>query len=227
MERHFETELKGLKELILNMGSYVEKSIEHACSAIISREAERFDRVHQYEKRINDAHKEVDKHCLQLLARQAPVAADLRLILVIVKINSDLERMGDQACNIAHNGKDYLSCIPVITKTDLVAMAQIVKQMVRESLDAFVRRDVNLSRQVLEKDDQVDEAKNEMFQELKEYMKSHPLEIDGCMDLILITRNLERLGDHATNIAEQVIFLATGDDIRHGYNPQSNRSSAS
>ena len=226
MERHFETELKSLKELILNMGSYVEKSIEQACSAIISRELDRFDRVHQYEKRINDAHKEVDKHCLQMLARQAPVAADLRLILVVVKINSDLERMGDQACNIAHNGKDYLARPPVTTKTDLVGMANIVKQMVRESLDALVRRDIDLSRQVLERDDQVDLAKNEMFEELKEYMKAHPQDIDSCLDLILIARNLERLGDHATNIAEQVIFLATGDDIRHG-NIQTPRSSVS
>lgn len=219
MERHFETELKSLKELILNMGGYVEKSIEQACAAISGREVSRFDRVHEYEKRINESHKQVDKQCLQMLARQAPVAADLRLILVVVKINSDLERMGDQACNIAHNGKDYLSRPPVETKTDLVAMGNVVKQMVRESLDAFVRRDVSLSRQVLERDDQVDQAKNEMFRELKEYMKSHPQEIDSCLDLILIARNLERLGDHATNIAEEVIFLATGDDIRHGNNP--------
>lgn len=218
MERHFESELKSLKELILNMGGYVEKSIEQACAAIANRDVGRFEYVHQHEKSINEAHKAVDRQCLQVLARQAPVAADLRLILVVVKINSDLERMGDQACNIAHNGRDYLAREPIHTKTDLLAMANLVKQMVRESLDAFVRRDTELSQLVLEKDDEVDEAKNEMFNELKEYMKDHPDQIDSCLDLILIARNLERLGDHATNIAEQVIFLATGDDIRHGNN---------
>ncbi|MCB0367047.1 MAG: phosphate signaling complex protein PhoU [Bdellovibrionaceae bacterium] len=226
MDRHFEIELKGLKQLILEMGGYVEKSIEQACRAILDRNPKCFEMVSTYEKKINEAHKEVDRQCLEMLARQAPVAADLRLVLVITKINTDLERMGDQACNISYTGRDYISRAPVATKVDLVEMAAKVRGMVRDSLDAFVRLDTDLSRDVMSRDDQIDQAKDQIFAELKIYMKENPSEIEASLDLILIARNLERLADHATNIAEEVIFLATGDDIRHGTESTDNKPSA-
>lgn len=225
MDRVFETELKDLKELILEMGGYVEKSIEQACSAMSNREPGQFNLVTNYEDKINEAHKEVDHQCLQLLARQAPVATDLRLVLVIAKINTDLERMGDHSCNICFNGKDYLSHPPVQTKTDIVNMATQVRGMVRDSLDAFVRLDVTLAQMVLDRDDRVDAAKDQVFNEMKEQMKINSDQIEPCLDLILIARNLERLADHATNIAEEVIFLVTGDDVRHGTDLTSNQSS--
>ena len=216
MDRGFEKELKELRELILEMGGYVENSIDQACNAIIDRKPGKFRLVTNYEDRINEAHKQVDRQCLQLLARQSLVAADLRFVLVVAKINSDLERMGDQAYNISFNGQSYLSYPPVHTRTDILNIAKMVRKMVRDSLDAFVHLDVDLSQRVLEGDDSVDNAKDQIFNELKEYMKSQPNQIDACMDLILIARNLERLADHATNIAEEVIFLVTGDDVRHG-----------
>ncbi|MCC7405059.1 MAG: phosphate signaling complex protein PhoU, partial [Bdellovibrionales bacterium] len=184
MDRHFETELKGLKHLILEMGSFVEKAIELACQGIAERENQRFSLINNYEEKINRAHKEVDRQCLQLLARQALVASDLRLVLVVTKINTDLERMGDQACNILYNGQDYLAHPPIPIKTDIINMATQVRAMVRDALDAFVRLDVGLSRQVLTRDDVIDNAKDQVFAEVKEYIKTHPFEIDACLDLI-------------------------------------------
>lgn len=146
------------------------------------------------------------------------MAKDLRLVLAVTKINTDLERMGDQASNIAFCGEDYIKrhARPIFVK-ELTEMTKEVQYMVKASLDAFVRRDVELSRQVLERDDTVDAFKEKIFNGLKQKMAEDNTQIDACMDLILIARNLERLADHATNIAEEVIFLATGDDIRHGH----------
>lgn len=216
MQRHFDVELKDLKEQILTMGGCVERAVEEATQALILREAERFDRVTELEKSINAAHMKVDEACLKLLARQSPLAADLRLIVAIIKINTDLERMGDQAVNISHNGRRYLEEPPLKPLIDLPRMATDVRAMVRDALDAFVRRDLNLARQVMDRDDSVDALKNQIFRELITYMIGDPKTIERSLNLILIARNLERLGDHATNIAEDVIFAITGEDIRHG-----------
>jgi phosphate transport system protein len=216
MERHFETELRNLKQRILAMGGAVEKAIEEATQALIDRKPENFERVYELEKTINQSHIEVDEACVNLLARQQPLAADLRLVVAIIKINTDLERMGDQAVNIAHNGTRYLVEPPLKPLIDIPRMAGEAKLMVREALDAFVSQNVDLARDVLDRDDTVDAFKNQIFRELLTYMMSDPHSIERAMNLILIARNLERVGDHATNIAEDVIFAITGDDIRHG-----------
>lgn len=216
MERHFESELKALKERILTMGGAVERAIEEATQALIEREPVRFRSVHDLEKNINQSHVEVDEACVRLLARQSPLAADLRLVVAILKINTDLERMGDQAVNIAYNGEKYLSEPPLKPLIDLPRMAQIVREMVRQSLDAFVTKDLKLAREVLNRDDVVDQYKDQIFRELLTYMISDPRTIERALNLILIARNLERLGDHATNIAEDVIYAISGQDIRHG-----------
>lgn len=217
MFRHFDSELSGLKEKILAMGGLVERSIEEATQAIFKREPERFEFVRSFEERINEHHVLIDEECLELLARKAPLAQDLRLILAVVKINTDLERMGDQAINISHNGREYLAKPPVRPLTDFSEMAREVREMVRNSLDAFVKQDLTLAQRVLERDDVVDRFKNTIFQELTSYMRIHPQDIEVCLNLILIARNLERLADHATNIAEDVIFVRTGRDVRHGH----------
>lgn len=216
MQRQFEIELKDLKEQILAMGGHVEQAVEFATQALIQRQPAMFKQVHDLEARINREHMEVDESCLELLARQSPLAADLRLVIAILKISTDLERMGDQAVNIAYNAKDYLEGEPVKEMVDIPKMANEVKAMVRDALDAFVRQDRKLAEEVLLKDDVVDNLKDKVFHELIAYMTRTPTNIERALDLILIARNLERLGDHATNIAEDVIFAVTGDDIRHG-----------
>jgi phosphate transport system protein len=216
MERYFDTELRALKERILAMGGCVERAIEEATQALIERRPERFEQVFTLERSINQAHIEVDEACLKLLARQSPLAKDLRLIVAIIKINTDLERMGDQAINISHNGTRYLKEQPLKPLIDIPRMAQEVRTMVREALDAFVRQDAALAQQVLDRDDSVDALKHQVFRELVTYMLGDPKAIERALQLILIARNLERIGDHATNIAEDVIFAITGQDIRHG-----------
>jgi phosphate transport system protein len=216
MERHFDIELKNLKEQILAMGGCVERAIEEATQALIERKPERFDRVYELEKTINQSHIQVDEAALKLLARQSPLAADLRLVVAVIKINTDLERMGDQAVNISQTATRYLKEPPLKPLIDIPRMAQEVRTMVREALDAFVRHDVKLAREVLNRDDSVDALKNQIFRELITYMVSDPRAIERAIQLILIARNLERIGDHATNIGEDVIFAITGEDVRHG-----------
>lgn len=216
MERAIDTQLDDLKKLILLMGGHVEKALAQAIAALIARDNHQFNEVHEIEKNINEAHVRVDEACLGLLAKQGPVARDLRLILSIVKINTDLERMGDQSVNIAYTGKDYLARKPLQQLNDITKMADLARAMVKESLDSFVRGDVEMAKKVLLMDDQVDHLKNKVFNELMGHMKNNSQDVEASMDLILIARNLERLGDHATNIAEDVIFAFTGQDIRHG-----------
>lgn len=216
MQRQFETELKNLKEQILAMGGHVEEAVEVATQALLQRKPEALKKVHELESKINREHIEVDESCLQLLARQSPLAADLRLVIAVLKISTDLERMGDQAVNIAYNAKDYMQGEPIKDLVDIPRMATEVRAMVRDALDAFVRQDNDLARKVLEKDDVVDALKDKVFQDLIGFMTKNPDKVGQALDLILIARNMERLGDHATNIAEDVIFASTGKDIRHG-----------
>lgn len=221
MLRHLDTELQELKDILLEMGGAVEKSVEEACFGLLKRQPRRFKEAHRLEKRINELHLEVDQTCLTLLAKQAPVARDLRTAMAIIKINTDLERMGDQAVNISYAGNEYLNLpgVPEVLK-DLETMVEEVRAMTRDSLDAFVRRDVDLSRSVLSRDDSVDQLKDKLVSRLRDEMIENKDQIDSCLCLISVARNLERLADHATNIAEDVIFLATGDDIRHGHTDQ-------
>lgn len=216
MERRIESELKDVKSQILAMAGYVEQAIQRAVEALEERSHGKLAEVHAIEKKINQAHIDVDTSCLGLLARQAPVAADLRLILAIIKINTDLERMGDQAVNLSHNTEHYLKHPTVSVAQNLPQMSALVRSMVRESLDAFVNSDLALARKVLMSDDAVDAFKDRTVQQLMELMKSDATRVDACLNLILIARNLERLADHATNIAEDVIFATTGEDVRHG-----------
>jgi phosphate transport system protein len=205
-----------LKDKLLLMGGYVEKAIEEATLGLVEARTERFARVHEHEKTVNQLHKEVDEDCLHLLATQSPMAKDLRTIIAVIKINTDLERMGDQAVNIALNAEEYMTEPPIKPLIDIPRMAEISRWMVKESLDAFVQVDLKRSNDVLLRDDEVDKLKNQIFRELLSYMLSDPKRVEQALNLILIARNLERIGDHATNIAESVVFIGTGKDIRHG-----------
>lgn len=216
MERHhFEEELQALKSRLLNMGALVEERVHQAIQALMERRPEATDKIITGDQDVNDLQIEIDDRCLKLLALQQPMATDLRLITAAMKINSDLERIGDQAVNIAENAARVLVHPPLKPLLDLPRMAEITERMTRDSLDAFVRRDPDLARDILARDDEVDALKDQVFRVLLTYMMADPATIERALGLILVSRNLERIADHATNIAEDVIFLVEAKDVRH------------
>jgi phosphate transport system protein len=216
VERRVDTHLESIKNHILSMGGHVEEALNVALRALQKKDISAFSSVHDIEEKINKDHITVDKECMAFLAKQGPVAKDLRWIFSIIKINSDLERMGDQCVNIAHIGKDYLERPLLPIPAEIQEMTQIVQRMVKGSLDCFVREDIEFSKEILLMDDEVDNRKQKVFKDVSLALEGNPKAVPAGLDLILIARNLERLGDHATNIAEDVIFVTTGKDIRHG-----------
>jgi phosphate transport system protein len=216
MERHhFEEDLQALKNRLLNMGALVEERVHQAILALIERRPEVTERIIAGDQDVNDLQIEIDDRCLKLLALQQPMASDLRLITSAMKINADLERIGDQAVNIAENAARVLAHPPLKPLLDLPRMAEIAERMTRDSLDAFVRRDPDLARSILARDDEVDQLKDQVFRVLLTYMMADPATIERALGLILVSRNIERIADHATNIAEDVIFLVEAKDVRH------------
>jgi phosphate transport system protein len=197
------------------MGGLAEDRVQVAVDALVSRDRERLDGVLGGDEPINQLHLEIDGLAFRLLALHQPVASDLRVIVAAIKINSDLERVGDMAVNIAEAAHRYLARPPVKPLLDLPRMADIAQTMLRDALDAFVRRDVALAQSVLDRDDTLDNLKMQIFRELLTYMLQDPTTIEGALELILISRHLERIGDHATNIAEDIIFVVSAKDVRH------------
>jgi phosphate transport system protein len=216
MERHhFEEELQALKNRLLTMGALVEERVHQAVRALIDRRLDEAEAVIAADKEVNDLQIDIDDRCLKLLATQSPLAIDLRLITAAMKINADLERIGDQAVNIAENVIKLLPQPPLKPLIDIPRMAELAQQMTRDALDAFVKKDPVLARDVLRRDDEVDNLKDQVFRELLTYMMADPGTIQRALSLILISRNIERIADHATNIAEDVIFLVEAKDVRH------------
>jgi phosphate transport system protein len=213
--RHFQEELESLQEQLLAMGGLAEERVREAVQILSTRDPGMVDRVIVGDEPINDLHIEIDARCFKLLALHQPMAADLRAIVAAVKINTDLERVGDLAVNIAEAAKRYLQHAPVKPLIDIPRMGDIAQGMLRDALDAFVRRDVPLAEAVLADDDQLDGLKTQIFRELLTFMLSDPTTIEPALDLILISRHLERIGDHATNVAEDVIFMVSARDVRH------------
>jgi phosphate transport system protein len=224
MERHhFEEELQGLKNRLLTMGALVEERVHQAVRALIDRQLEEAEQVIRSDQDVNTLQIEIDDRCLKLLALQQPIATDLRLITAAMKINADLERIGDQAVNIAENVIKLLPQAPLKPLIDIPRMAELAEKMTRDALDAFVRKDADLARNVLQRDDEVDNLKDQVFRELLTYMMADPGTIQRALALILISRNLERIADHATNIAEDVIFLVEAKDVRHHHQEEPTR----
>jgi phosphate transport system protein len=213
--RHFQEELQVLQERLLEMGGLAEERVRAAVDGLMSRDMATIDKVMHSDQPINELHLEVDNRCFKLLALHQPMAADLRAIVAAVKINTDLERVGDLAVNIAEAAKRYALHPPVKKLVDIPRMGSIAQSMLRDSLDSFVRRDIVLAQQVLNEDDRLDELKTAIFRELLTYMLDDPTTVEPAIDLILISRHLERIGDHATNIAEDVIFIVSAQDVRH------------
>ncbi len=213
--RHFDQELEELKVKLLEMSSLVETAINRSIASVVDKDRTAADEVLKNEARINQMEIEIDDRAIRLLALRQPMAVDLRLITSALKINTDLERMGDLAVNIAERAA-ALSEEPVIRPmVDVPHIAALVQSMVRKALDSFVTRDPRLARSVLASDDAVDNLRTAIFHELISFMQKSPKDIPQGVNLISVVRNLERIADHATNIAEDVVYLCEGQDIRH------------
>jgi phosphate transport system protein len=213
--RHFQEELEQLKARLLEMGGLAEDHLRLAVRGLVERDLALVDRVLTGDAAINQLHMEIDDRCFKLLALHQPMAVDLRAIVSAVKINTDLERVGDLAVNIAEAAGRYLEHPPVKELIDIPRMADIAQGMLRDALDAYVRRDLVLAQNVLDRDDELDLLKTMVFRELLTHMLRDPSTIEPSLDLVLISRHLERVGDHATNIAEDVIFMVSAKDVRH------------
>ena len=213
--RHFQEELEQLKTRLLEMGGLAEEQVRVAVKALVDRDRDLIEHVLTGDEPINKLHIEIDGRCFTLLALHQPMAVDLRAIVSAVKINTDLERVGDLAINISEAARRYAQHPAVKKLIDIPRMASIAQSMLRDALDAFVRRDMVLAQHVLDEDDKLDSLKTQVFRELLTYMLQDPATIEAALDLILISRHLERIGDHATNIAEDVIFMVSARDVRH------------
>jgi phosphate transport system protein len=213
--RHFQEELEALQGRLLEMGGLAEERVRAAVHGLTSRDVAVIDQVMHGDEPVNRLHIEVDERCFRLLALYQPMATDLRAIVAAVKINTDLERVGDLAVNIAEAAKRYVGHPPVKKLIDIPLMAGIAQSMLRDALDAYVKRDTALAHHVLNEDDQLDGLKTQVFRELLTYMLQDPSTVEPALDLILVSRHLERIGDHATNVAEDVIFMVSALDVRH------------
>jgi phosphate transport system protein len=211
----FHQEFDAFKTRLLEMGGLAEERVRAVIGALVDRDYAAIDQVLAGDEPLNRLQVEIDDRGFHLLALYQPVATDLRTIMAALKINTDLERVGDLAVNVAEAALRYLSHPPVKPLIDIPRMAGIAQGMLRDSLDAFVRQDPELARNVLGRDDSLDDLKNQVFRELLTYMLQDPATIEPALDLILVSRHLERIGDHATNVAEEVIFMVSARDVRH------------
>ncbi len=215
MEIHFDEELRNLKQQLLQMADLAQEMITLAIRAMVERSEEPAEEVFRIEDRVNHIEVQIEEEALRLLSTRQPVARDLRLITAILKINNDLERVADQAVNIAEISGYLLKEPPLKPLIDIPHMASLAQRMIRNSLEAFVRHDPALAAEVCRDDDEVDRINDQIFRELLTYMMEDPKAITRAVDLILVSRNLERIADHATNISEDVIFIEEGKNVKH------------
>ena len=213
--RHFEEELEHLKRRLLVMAGAAEEQVRRVVQSLVDRDRDLAEQVLNGDDPINRLHIEIDERCFRLLALYQPVATDLRMVVSGVKINGELERVGDFAVNIAEATLRYLDQPAVKPLIDIPRMGDIAQKMLRDALNAFVTQDVALAQEVLERDDSLDRLKDQVFRELLSFMLANPRLTESALDLILASRHLERVGDHATNIAEEAIFIVSGRDVRH------------
>ncbi len=215
MRTRFQQGLDDLRARLLRMGGLAEQAVDRACQAYIDRDLTRCQMVLEGESQINVTERQIDELAFDLLAMQQPMAVDLRFILAVTKINSDLERVGDQAVNIAERVMDMVELPKVDLPVDIARMAAAVSAMVRRALESFIEGKAELAQAVLEMDSVVDRMKDEAFITLVKEMNERPEVTRQALDALLIARNLERVADHATNVAEDVIFWVRGADVRH------------
>jgi phosphate transport system protein len=216
VERHqFEVELQALKDCVARMGALVADRLEGALHAFVSQTPEDARFVLEQDGAVNDLEIEIDERALRILALQQPAARDLRFITATIKANADLERIGDQAVNVAGNTLRLVH-LPALPQAGTVeAMGRMAVSMVRDGLAAFLNRDAALARAVLERDDEVDTMKHQVLRDLIQQMRDDPATIERAVCLVFLSRNFERAADHATNMAEDAIFMVEAKDVRH------------
>ena len=215
MKRHLDDELKKLKDKLFKMGLLVEQAIDSATAALFKRDSAKAQEIVKKDQEINVYEIEIDELGHELIALYQPAAIDLRLITMVLKITNDLERMGDQAVNIAEKALVVNQEPPLKLYEDLPKMAEIARQMVRDSLDAFMKGDPDKAKAILEEDDVIDRLNDKIYESVQDALKSRPDAVRTGVSLIMISHNLERVADLATNIAEDVIYLKRGIDVRH------------
>lgn len=213
MKRHFDKELKELNKQLLTMSALVEKTISLAVKALVDRRDDLIREVIENEDEINTI--EIDELCLRLLALYQPETIDLRFITSVMKINGDLERVGDQAVNIAERAQEIIKQPPLKPLIDIPRMAVLAQKMIKDSIDSLVNKDEELAGDVCKRDDEVDDLNDQIFRELLTYMVQDPKTVARAIELILVGRHLERIADHATNIAEDVIYFVGGKTVKH------------
>jgi phosphate transport system protein len=211
---HFEHELAVLKEKLLTMASYAEEAVKDSVQALISRDYDLARRVRESDGVIDRYEIELDEMAIQLLAK-APLASNLRMIAVVMKISQNLERVGDEASKIANRARELSDEPPLKLKVEIPKMAEMAVQMLRGALDSFVNSDPSSARALIPRDKEVDALNKKIYRELAEYMIGHPDTITRCLNLIIAAKSLERIADHATNVAEEVVYLCEAEDIRH------------
>ncbi|MBW2708228.1 MAG: phosphate signaling complex protein PhoU [Deltaproteobacteria bacterium] len=215
MKRHLQKELESLKKRILSLGAMVEERVRMALRAFETKDGELARRIIESDEEINEAEVEVEEECLKIIALHQPVAVDLRFINIVIKINNDLERVGDEAVNIAQRVENISKRLPLSVPFDFAPMAEKAEAMLKDSLDALVNQDVDLAYKVCLDDDDVDRMNHTIYDKVKDAIKKQPDRVAYLLNLLLIARHLERIADHATNIAEEVIYMIKGEISRH------------
>ncbi len=215
MEIHFDEELRHLKQKLLHMADLSQSMIGLAVGALTERNISLAEDVFINEDKVNHLEIEIEEETLRLFAVRQPAARDLRLLTAVLKINNDLERIADQAVNIAEIAAELAKLPPLKPYIDIPHMANLAQKMIQNSLKAFVNHDSGLAQEVCKDDDEVDRINDQIFRELLTYMMEDPKSITRAVDIILVSRNLERIADHATNISEDVIFIEEGKNIKH------------
>lgn len=215
MERHRDQDLEQIRQTLLRMGGIVERQIREAMQALVERDSERAQGVIRTDEEVDDLQKEIDRQCNRMLALQQPMAVDLRFLVAIMRIATDLERMGDCAVNVSQAVEILNTEPPLKPYIDLPRLAELTQHMVSDALDSFVRRDARAALDVCKRDDEVDGLYKQLFRELVTYMAEDAKNITRALHLLLVARNYERIADHATNVGEDVIYYVEGRDIRH------------
>ena len=216
MSKHFHRELQKLKKRILSLGAMVEERVYMATKAIENRDSDLAEKIIKSDYEIDEMEVDIEEECLKILALYQPVAVDLRFITAVIKINNDLERIADEAVNIARGVKYIAKGEKLHFDFDFYSMAEKAEAMLKKSLDALVNLDVDLAFKVCLLDDEVDQFNGEAHRKVKDVIKDNPDHGEYFINLLLISRHLERIADHATNIAEEVIYLIEGEIVRHG-----------
>lgn len=216
MARHLQRELEKLKKRILSLGAMVEERVRMSTRALVEHDSKTAEKIISTDYEVDEREVEVEEECLKILALHQPVAVDLRFLTAVVKINNDLERIGDEAVNIARCVTSIAKKEPLSVSMDFGLMAQKTQSMLKSSLDALVNLDLDLAFKVLTLDDDVDKMHSIMYDEVKKLIKESPNRVGYLINLYLISRYLERIADHATNIAEEVVYMIEGEIVRHG-----------